>query len=231
MALCVFAAGLLSVANAITLKLNSNNKKVCFYIRGEAVDSEFILNYGYSGDGYDQCRTRVGLADPSSRTSKRRPASMTSNPAIRPPSMATSPPIFKRIRCTASASRAWTITKSRSPSTTRRRRGRSTSPKVRSTDVDDMNNAEVTIGEIIENQIKLDTRLSYFQSNIFTHTQSSRPLTSHGEPQEQLDLEQSYQAGRHAPGRRHPGQPPGRATGGYQVQDHRYTLINSVNNI
>lgn len=36
-----------------------------------------------------------------------------------------------------------------------------------------MNNADITIGEIIENQIKLDTRLSYFQSNIFTHTQSS----------------------------------------------------------
>ena len=34
-----------------------------------------------------------------------------------------------------------------------------------------MNNANVTIGDIIENQIKLDTRLSYFQSNIFTHTQ------------------------------------------------------------
>jgi len=36
---------------------------------------------------------------------------------------------------------------------------------------DDMNNADITIGDIIENQIKLDTRLSYFQSNIFTHTQ------------------------------------------------------------
>lgn len=50
---------ILGCSNAITLKLNNNNKKMCFYIKGENVDSEFVLNYGYSGNGYENCRTRV----------------------------------------------------------------------------------------------------------------------------------------------------------------------------
>jgi hypothetical protein len=61
--LAVIAMGLLGYCSAITLRLNSNNKKMCFYIRGETVESEFILNYGYSGDGYDLCRTRVESSD------------------------------------------------------------------------------------------------------------------------------------------------------------------------
>lgn len=59
LALVVIGVALVGSCSAITLKLNSSNKKVCFYIRGEAVGNEFILNYGYSGDGHDQCRTRV----------------------------------------------------------------------------------------------------------------------------------------------------------------------------
>ena len=50
---------LIASSSCIVMKLNQYNKQVCFYIRGEAVDSEFVLNYGYSGDGYSNVRTRV----------------------------------------------------------------------------------------------------------------------------------------------------------------------------
>lgn len=69
----IFCLGLTLLAlfgcsQAITLQLNKNNKKVCFYIRGEDVDSEFILNYGYSGDGFEQVRTYVVSSNHSLRT-------------------------------------------------------------------------------------------------------------------------------------------------------------------
>jgi hypothetical protein len=131
--------------------------------------------------------------------------SMNSVQQIEAPMQYISATQLRKTRCMLHALRASTTTRSSFLWVTLRLRDKGTSPRVALIDVDDMNNADVTIGDIIENQIKLDTRLSYFQSNIFTHTQGSFSVTSYGEPQKQPHMEQSDQARRYAPGRRHPG--------------------------
>ena len=55
----IFLALLIASSLQLSLKLDANNRIICFYIRGETVDSEFVLNYGWSGEGYTNVRTRV----------------------------------------------------------------------------------------------------------------------------------------------------------------------------
>jgi hypothetical protein len=57
--LVLVVLAILGSSQAITVQLNRNNKKVCFYIRGEGVDNDFVLHYGYLGDGYEQTKTTV----------------------------------------------------------------------------------------------------------------------------------------------------------------------------
>jgi hypothetical protein len=72
MCLVLIVLALLSSSQAITIQLNKNNKKVCFYIRGEDVGTDFTLHYGYSGDGYEQVQTTVRCPDFSLRISRKR---------------------------------------------------------------------------------------------------------------------------------------------------------------
>lgn len=130
--ICMLATilALISFSQAISITLDPSNPKVCFYIRGENVDSEFILNYGYSGDGFDSVRTTVNSLNFSSRTSKRRHIFTKPNQATRWQSTASSTKRLTKTRSTVYASKVWTETESSFPSTTLKQIVKSTSPRV-----------------------------------------------------------------------------------------------------
>lgn len=195
-------------SQAIALKLNKDNKQVCFYIRGEVVGNEFVLNYGYSGDGYTNVRTTF-------KNIKEK--EYLYEAAVGHPN-AVNGFIAQSIQkdniysaCFESLDNQEKMVSFDYAQVKRQKHMTK----------DDMNKVDVTLGEIIENQVKLDTRLSYFQSNIFGHTQRSlKPHLSDGNPQIEPYLEQFDEARGYASDWRHPDQLARRPAGFYQVQDH-----------
>lgn len=195
-------------SQAIALKLNKDNKQVCFYIRGEVVGNEFVLNYGYSGEGYTNVRTtfknikekeylyEAGVGHPNAVNGYIAYSIQKDN-------------IYSA--CFESLDNQEKMVSFDYAQVKRQKHMTK----------DDMNKVDVTLGEIIENQVKLDTRLSYFQSNIFGHTQrTSRPDLSDGNSQIEPYLEQFDQARSHASYWRDPDQLARGLAGFYQVKDH-----------